>query len=70
MRDPNRIDGYIEKLKKIWKRFPDWRFGQLILNLFSSQKMGGADLFYMEDTEMFRKIEETIDEWTNKKGEK
>ena len=30
MRDPNRLDDFYEKLKKIHKeKVPDWRFGQL-----------------------------------------
>lgn len=33
MRDPKRIDEFCDLLKEIWKRVPDWRFGQLISNL-------------------------------------
>lgn len=33
MRDLKRIDKFCDLLKEIWKRVPDWRFGQLISNL-------------------------------------
>ena len=53
MRDPKRIDKFCDLLKELWKRVPDWRFGQLISNLgrqFRSdfERTPGA-LFYMED---------------------
>lgn len=35
MRDPNRIEPFMMELAKIWKKeCPDWRFGQLIENVF------------------------------------
>ena len=37
MRDPNRIDPFLQELGTIWKEeCPDWRFGQLIFNVFDS----------------------------------
>lgn len=44
MRDPNRIDGICDLLRKVWKQYPDWRLGQLIFNL-----TGSYDCFYVED---------------------
>ena len=44
MRDPNRIDSFLEKLKEIWKANPDLRFTQLILNVFDSPAS-----YYIED---------------------
>jgi hypothetical protein len=32
MRDPNRIDGIIERLRAVWKRRPHMRLGQLVAN--------------------------------------
>jgi hypothetical protein len=32
MRDKKRIDRILGLLKKLWKRNPDWRFGQLLIN--------------------------------------
>lgn len=33
MRDPARIDRIIEKLRRFWHAVPDWRFGQVAVNL-------------------------------------
>lgn len=33
MRGPNRIDDILERLKDIWKAYPDLRLGQLIMNV-------------------------------------
>ena len=33
MRDINRIDPFLKKFAKMWKKCPDMRFGQLISNL-------------------------------------
>ena len=47
MRDINRIDTFCDELKEQWKKVPDWRFGQLFVNL---QRAAGSDLFgYEED---------------------
>lgn len=49
MRDPNRIDNFLDELGKIWKEeCPDWRFGQLIVNVFEANTMA-AILFSEED---------------------
>jgi hypothetical protein len=35
MRNPNRIDPFLNQIGKLWKEnCPDWRFGQLIENVF------------------------------------
>lgn len=44
MRDINRIDPFLKELGNLWKEnCPDWRFGQLIVNVL------GEDPFYIED---------------------
>lgn len=49
MRDPNRIDKFLDELGKIWKEeCPDWRFGQLIVNVFEANTRA-AILFSEED---------------------
>jgi len=55
MKDPNRIKNILEKLKEIWERYPDLRFGQLIMNLFKDY-----ELFFMEDEELLKEIEDLI----------
>lgn len=50
MRNPDRIDKFCAELAKIWKEnAPDWRFGQLIVNVISSMK---KDPFFPEEDEM------------------
>lgn len=34
MRDPTRIDPMVTKVKEIWEKCPDLRFGQLIYMLY------------------------------------
>lgn len=57
MRNPERIDRIIAKLGVIWKKNPDLRFNQLILNLIKEYNKDylGDDCFYMED-DKFEKI--------------
>ena len=43
MRDPNRIDRYLNMLALIWKENPDLRFSQLILNVLHDED------YYLED---------------------
>jgi len=33
MRDPKRIATLLDKIKELWEKVPDWRFGQLLINL-------------------------------------
>ncbi len=62
MRDPNRIDPFLEELGKLWKKnFPDWRFTQFIINVF-----GNRDLFYMEENEFLVEVKKYIE--SMKKG--
>lgn len=49
MRDINRIDIFCDKLKEYWKEVPDWRFGQLIVNVFSTIS---RDPFFIEEDKM------------------
>ena len=56
MRDPNRIYKFCIKLAETWSKEPDWRFGQLIANLTSD--MTPQEIFYIEDDEMLKLIEE------------
>lgn len=47
MRDPNRIYKFCNELARIWSTYcPDWRFGQLIYNIFLRED---SDLFYFEE---------------------
>lgn len=53
MRDPKRIRDFCDRLADIWEsQCPDWRFGQLINNVF-----GGNDHFYTEEEDMMQMFE-------------
>lgn len=55
MRNPDRIDRFCMQLAKIWKEeVPDWRFGQLICNVFGSMN---CDPFFPEEDEMIKIFE-------------
>lgn len=44
MRDPNRIEPYMQVLTAIWKENPDLRFSQLVLNVLRENND-----YYLED---------------------
>lgn len=50
MRDINRIDKFCNELAEVWKIYEcyDWRFLQLISNVFCEQN---KDIFFIEDDE-------------------
>ena len=60
MRSEQRIDLILTHLSKIWHRYPDWRFFQLVSNL--STAMTKNDPFYIEDTEFLRFLMEVMKE--------
>jgi uncharacterized protein YihD (DUF1040 family) len=63
MRDPNRIPLILKRLETVWKKSPDLRLGQLI-----SLIAEGSDtfmeisnrIFFIEDDELIRKLEEHL----------
>lgn len=59
MRDPQRISTIIAKLLKLWGRYPDWRFCQLISNLHG---LGPQDIFHTEDDDLLKAIDEMLKE--------
>lgn len=56
MRDINRIDPFLEKIGELWKRVPDWRFGQLMYNFLSEI----GDPFYLSEDEFLKKLDEYL----------
>lgn len=50
MRDPARIERVIDKLRRLWLVNPDWRLGQLVLNVARPWAMW-PDVFNMEDSQ-------------------
>lgn len=52
MRKVERIDVFCNELAKIWKEnCPDWRFGQLMVNVLNSLP---RDPFFYEEDEMIK----------------
>lgn len=52
-RDPGRIDEFCRMIAYYWHRVPDWRFGQLISNVFGKYVLDtGHDIFFPEDDEL------------------
>jgi len=52
MRDPTRIDKILDRIKELWKKFPDLRLGQLILNVIQDPA-----LYYIEDADLAESLE-------------
>lgn len=61
MRDPNRIDLFMQELGTIWKEnCPDWRFGQLMFNAMRVMQSHNKDIFYMEEDELLEYIKKMV----------
>lgn len=54
MRDINRIDSFCNEITKMWKNnVPDWRFGQLLINVFTyASDKTPLDIFYYEEEDI------------------
>ena len=53
MRDKNRIRKFCNELALIWEQeCPDWRFGQLMMNVLGDMAGNGRDPFFPEEEEM------------------
>ena len=68
MRDKERLNVFYDTLKEIHKfYFPDWRFGQFIINFQRWYEIiYRNDIFYLEENELLDKIKEFKD-WTGVK---
>lgn len=55
MRDPNRIDDFCSRLAVAWKTYPDFRFGQMFMNIMNIE--GHPEIYYAEDSTMIAFIE-------------
>jgi hypothetical protein len=54
MRDTNRIEPFLAKLGEYWKKVPDWRFGQLMVNFLGQLE---RDPFFYEENELLEEME-------------
>lgn len=66
MRDIERIDKFCKELAKQWKRYPDFRFGQFISNVMGIVVQKHGDIWFPEENEMIKYIEEAMDELVGK----
>jgi uncharacterized protein YihD (DUF1040 family) len=57
MRPTNRIDSILDKLKELWKKEPDTRLGQLLINIIGYER---GDVFYFEDDELEKLIDKEL----------
>lgn len=55
MRDIQRIKPFLERLEQCWLKVPDWRFGQLMVNVLNEMP---RDPFFPEDEEMIKWFED------------
>ena len=54
MRNPERIENVLNRIRRLWHVYPDLRLGQLILNAVGPDH----DLFYVEDDALMAMIED------------
>jgi len=53
MRDIKRIRKFCNELASVWETScPDWRFGQLVMNVLGDMQGSGRDPFFPEEDEM------------------
>jgi len=67
MRDIDRIDRIIGKLRGLWKTYPDLRFGQMIYNILYQIAMNPDKMHALEDDAFEKLIDEEIQLHLNKK---
>jgi hypothetical protein len=56
MRDPDRIDAIIERLRAVWKRHPDLRLGQMVSN--GAEFWPGVPVHIIEDEPLIEAVEQ------------
>lgn len=54
MRGIDRIEPFLEKLGEYWKKVPDWRFGQFMVNFLGQLE---RDPFFYEEDELLVELE-------------
>lgn len=57
MRDPKRIEPFLEELEVLWKESPDLRFGQLVYSL-NHKICKDGDVFNVEDEKYLKVIKD------------
>ena len=57
-RNPNRLYNFYGELTRIHMTYvPDWRFGQMMVNIFGTQ-----DIFYLEEDDVLKRVKQYFGE--------
>ena len=64
MRDSKRIRKFCNRLATAWELLPDWRFGQMVMNILGHMSIERRYPFFTEDDEMIEYIEKYIEKYT------
>lgn len=66
-RDPKRIKKILKKIERLWEKNPDWRLGQLVINVISTENVSGLllrptreEIFNFEDDKFEELIKEML----------
>lgn len=59
MRDPARIDEMLSDLAAVWRRSPDLRLGQLLVNLVRPEEPA-PEIFNIEDDRLHKEIRRAL----------
>jgi hypothetical protein len=64
MRPVERIEIFLSKVADLWRLFPDMRFSQIVILIEDEvrSRLGVKDIFYVEETELAKVINEVIEE--------
>lgn len=63
MRDLKRIGPMVELFEKLWEKYPDMRFGQMVSFVYSEASLKfGRDPFYIEEPDWKELLLEMIGE--------
>ena len=62
MRDPKRLDKFYDRLKELHKKeVPDWRVGQLFINLYRwIEYEENIDMYFLEEDRLIELIEKFL----------
>lgn len=68
MRNPDRLYKFYEELREIHMTyFPDWRFGQMMVNVLADwQAKTKRNIFFIEEDEMIQIFREYTNEASNR----
>ncbi|MFH1300487.1 MAG: hypothetical protein ABIK07_05450 [Planctomycetota bacterium] len=58
-RNPNRIEVFLAILNNAWRAHPDWRLGQLLVNVINPED-GHREIFWIADDALMTKLAELI----------